>query len=137
MEQVVVDTNILVASFLEADTLNQQAQPYLLGLEAGDYTFHLPMLVVVEVVAVIGRRVEQGRQALLARARKSLADWERDGKIALYPLDRDRMEHAATVAQQSRLYGADAVIAALAQELTVSLRTYDNDILQKFAQASV
>ena len=47
------------------------------------------------------------------------------------------MDRSARVAQQHRLRGADSVIAALAEELTVSLRTFDGDILQKFQQASV
>jgi predicted nucleic acid-binding protein len=137
MEAVVLDSSILAASFVEGDALHQQGQPYLIGLEAGDYIFHLPMLVVVEVVATISRQVQQGRLALLARARKSLSDWERDGRIVLYPLDRNRMDGAARVAQQYRLRGADSVMAALAEELALPLKTFDGDILQKFQQASL
>ncbi|HLF05355.1 MAG TPA: type II toxin-antitoxin system VapC family toxin [Dehalococcoidia bacterium] len=137
MEQVVVDTNVLVASFLQGDTHHQQAQPYLIGLEAGDYTFHLPMLVVVEVVAAIRRPAPIGWLALLVRARKSITDWEQSGKVVLYPLDRDRMDRSTAIAQQHRLRGGDSVMAALSDELGMPLKTFDQDILQKFQQASV
>ncbi len=137
MEQVVIDTNVLVASFLPGDAWNQRAQPYINGLQNGDFIFHMPMLVVVEVIATITRPAPRGWQALLARARKSLSDWERDGRIVLSPLDRSRMDGSARIAQQHRLRGADLVIAALAEELAMPLKTFDNDILQKFQQASV
>jgi predicted nucleic acid-binding protein len=137
MEQVVIDTNVLVASFLQGDAWHQRAQPYINGLESGDYIFHLPMLVEVEVVAAISRPAPRGWQALLARARKSMTDWEQSGKIVLYSLDRNRMDRSAHIAQQYKLTGADSVVAALADELNIPLRTFDNDILQKFQQASV
>lgn len=135
-ERIVVDTCYIAASFLEQDSHHQQGQEYTDALERGDYIFDLPMLVVVEVMATISRRALLRRMALLLTWRQNVIDWERDGRIVLYPLDRDRMERAARVAQHSRLRGGDSVIAALAEELSVSLRTFDNDILQKFQQAS-
>jgi predicted nucleic acid-binding protein len=137
MEHVVVDSSVLVASVLQGDAWNQQAQPYFSGLENGDYIFHLPMLVVVEVVAAISRRAPRGWQALLARARKSFNDWETGGKMALYPLDQDRMERATGIAQRYRLRGSDAVLAALAEELGTPLKTFDQELLDRFQRASV
>ena len=137
MEHIVVDSNLLVASFLESEDFHQRAQTYINGLESGDYIFHLPMLIIVEVIAALGRRPQRSRQALLARARKSLGDWERDGKIVLYPLDRDLMDSAANTAEQYRLRGSDAVIAALAEELDMQLKTFDTEVLARFLRASV
>jgi predicted nucleic acid-binding protein len=137
MERIVVDSNIIAASFLERDTFHQQGQDYINALERGDYIFDLPMLVVVEVMSAISRQALRRRMTLLLTWSQNMIDWERDGRIVLYPLDRSRMERAATIAQRNRLRGADSVIAALADELAMSLRTFDNDILQKFQQASV
>ena len=137
MEQVVVDSSVLVGSLLHDDALHQRSQPYINGLESGDYIFHLPMLVVVEVVAAISRRAPVGWHALLVGARTSFRDWETDGKIVLYPLDQDRMNRATGTAQRYRLRGSDAVLAVLAEELGTPLKTFDGDILQKFQQASV
>jgi predicted nucleic acid-binding protein len=138
MEPIVVDSNVLIASFLEQDRFHQRSQQYIDGLEGGDYTFHLPMLVMVEVIAAI-RRQTQGnrRQALLLRAKKSLYDWERDDKIILYTLDRPRMEKSLSVAEQYALEGADSIIAALAEELDLPLKTFDTGIWDRFMRASI
>ena len=131
-----VDSNVMVASFLEQDSCHQKGQGYINRLESRDYIFHLPMLVIVEVLAAISRRAQKNRMALLVRARKSITDWERDGKIVLYELDRDRMDRAVKVAEQYRLRGSDAVIGALAEELDLPLKTFDDDVLTRFSGAS-
>lgn len=136
MEPIVVDTNILVASFIETDSLHQQSQPYIAGLENGDYIFHLPMLVVVEVFAAISRPPTANRLALLVRADRSIRSWEHSGKILLYPLDRARLDHSVAIAKRDRLLGADSVVAALAEELAIPLKTFDVDILNRSSLAS-
>ena len=136
MESIVVDSSILVASFLENEDKHQQALEYIGGLQRGDYVFHLPMLVVVEVIAAISRQSIAYRLAMLTRAGQSLRAWEQSGKISLYPLDQKRLELALTVAQRDRLRGADSVIAALAEELGLPLKTFDEEILNRFSQAS-
>lgn len=137
MEQVVVDSNIIVASFLQSEDFHQKGQEYINGLENGDYIFHLPLLVVVEVTAAISRRAQRNRQALLTTWRQNIVDWERDGKIILYALDRDRMDRAVNTAERHRLRGSDAVIASLAEELDFSLKTFDMEVLARFLRASV
>ncbi|MCH8799457.1 MAG: type II toxin-antitoxin system VapC family toxin [Chloroflexi bacterium] len=136
MEDIVVDSNILIASFLDFDALHQRSQPYIAGLENESYIFHLPMIVVVEIISALSRRPTSNRLALLARANQSLLAWEESGRISLYPLDQKRLNLSLTVAQRDRLRGADSVVAALAEELGISLKTFDDDILAKFSQAS-
>ncbi len=136
MEHLVVDTNILVASFNESDSLQPQSQPYIDGLENGNYIFHLPMLVIAELIGTMSRIPTANRLALLARTNQSLRQWEQSGKISLYPLDRDRLELSVRVAQRDRLKGADSVVAALAEELGMPLKTFDEEILNRFSQAS-
>ena len=136
MEHIVVDTNILVASFIEPDSQHLESQKYIAGLEDGSYIFHLPMLVIAEIIASISKRVTTNRLALLARTDQSLKAWEQSSKMTLYPLDRDRMDRSIRVAQRDRLRGADSVIAALAEELGMHLKTFDAEILGRFSQAS-
>ena len=136
MEHLVLDSSVLVASLLESEEFYARAQQYVNGLENADYTFHLPMLVVVEVAASISRRSQRNRQAILVAWQQSVDDWERDGKILLYPLDRDRMSRALNIAEQRRLRGADSLIVALAEELDIPLRTFDREILARFLRAS-
>lgn len=136
MERLVVDSSVLTASFLESDRFHQDSLTYITGLERGDYRFHLPILVVVEVLSAVSRQVQRYRLAALARVKESFREWERTGKIVLYTLDRERMEHSIDIAQRFRLKGADSVIAALAEELDIPLRTFDSEALHRFQRAS-
>lgn len=132
-----IDSNIIVSYLVESDPFHQMALPYIGGLENEDYTFHLPMLVPIEVTAVISRKDPlPNRLAILARWQKTMSDWERGGKIVLYPLDRGRMENAVSIAQGTRLRGADSIIAALAEELDLPLRTVDGEMLDRLERAS-
>ncbi len=136
MEHLVVDSNILIASFLESDSLHLDSQKYNAGLEDGSYNFHLPMLIIAEIISSMSRRAAANRLALLARTSQSLKQWEQSGKISLYPLDRNRLELSVRIAQRDRLRGADSVIAALAEELEMPLKTFDKEILERFPTAS-
>ncbi len=136
MEPVVVDSDVIVASFLDFETHHSDARQYIHGLENGDYVFHLPMLVVVEVTPAIRRRARNNRVALLNIWQQSVVDWEQDGKLVLYSFGRDRMNNSSNVAERYGLRGSDSVIASLAEELGFSLRTFDREILGRFPQAS-
>ncbi|MFQ6026519.1 MAG: type II toxin-antitoxin system VapC family toxin [Dehalococcoidia bacterium] len=137
MEQLVIDANVLVSSFIESETRHLEALAYIVGLERGDFLSHLPSIVLLEVVAAISRRGLRNRLALLARAKKSIADWEQSGKMIVYDLDWERAERAIDAAERFRLRGSDAVIAALAEELDLTLKTFDREILERFHRASV
>lgn len=136
MEHFVVDTNILVASFNGSDSLHSKSQPYIEGLKSGSYIFHLPMLVIAELIGTMSRIPTANRLALLARTNQSLREWERSGKISLYPLDQGRLELSLTISQRDRLKGADSVVAALSEELGMPLKTFDEEIISRFSQAS-
>lgn len=135
-EPLVIDSSVIAASFIPGDRYYQQGQEYIGALERGDYVFHLPMLVVVEVSAAIRRRVPLW-QPVYNRWQNSLARWERDGKVILYPMNRERMENAVIAARDRRLRGADSMIAALAEELNMPLRTSDGELLERGPGASL
>ena len=136
MEPLVVDSNIIVASFLQSEAGYNDARQYINGLEIGDYVFHSPMLLVVEVMSAISRRAQRNRLALLAVWKQNIVDWETNNQLFLYPLDRDRMNQAAEISAQYSLRGADSVMAALAEELDMPLRTFDREILGRFPRAT-
>ena len=96
------------------------------------------MLVPVEVVGAISRKDPlPNRLAILSRWEQTMSNWEQAGQLFLYPLDRSRMNNPNAIAQQNRLRGADSIIAALAQELSLPLKTFDQEILARYLQASV
>ena len=127
---------MIVASFLESEAHHENARQYINGLENGNFVFHLPMLVVVEVMSAIRRRAVNNWVALVSVWKQNVFDWENTGKIVLYPLNRDRMNRAVDLAEQILLRGADSVTAALAEELDMPLRTFDSEILARFQRAS-
>ena len=136
MERLVVDSSILAASFLETDRFHQESINFIVGLENGGYTFHVPYLGLVEVISAVSRQPRTNRLAVLARTIQSLTDWEQTGVMVLYPLNRDRMELASSIAIRFRLRGADSVFAALAEELDIPLKTFDQEIPDRFPLAN-
>ena len=136
MESLVVDSNIFVASFLVNEEKHQQALEYINGLERGDYTFHLPMLANVEVTSAIRRRATRNWVGLVSTWKLSVSDWERDGLLIMYPLDRVRMDKASDIALQYRLRGLDCLLSELALELDVPIKTFDKELLERFPTAS-
>jgi len=139
LESIVVDSSVIVDSFLVEEENHQRALEYISGLERGDYAFNLPMLVITEVVSAINRRTTINRLPFfhtLARASQSMKEWEQSGKVLLYPLDRNRLDLSVTIAQRDRLRGAESVVAALAEELEMTLKTFDGEIFQRFPAAS-
>lgn len=131
-----IDSSIFVSSFLVNEEKHQQALGYINGLERGDYTFHLPMLANVEVTSAIRRRATRNWIGLVSTWKLNVSDWERDGLLIMYPLDRDRMDKASNIALQYRLKGLDCVFAQLAIELNAPIKTFDQELLTRFSQAS-
>lgn len=132
---LVVDSSVIAASFIREDEHHQKGVEYIDALKRGEYVFHLPMLVVVEVTSAIRRRARRYQWAG-RRWQSDLAQWEREGKVFLYPMNRERIEYSAAKARELRLSGMDSIVAALAEELGMPLRTFDNELLQRGPEAS-
>ena len=134
-EPIVVDSSVIVASYIPGEPNHSLGVEYMDGLDRGDYIFHLPMLVVVEVSAAIRRRVRRWQRPY-NKWQLDLARWEREGRVFLYPMNQERMEHSVVTALNHSLRGADSVVAALAEELNMPLRTFDNEHLERWPGAS-
>ena len=135
MEGVVADSSLLVAYFLESDVFHQSARKFVADLDSGGHKLHLPMLVMVETVSAIRRRLGQNAQTTVNDAFATIYQWEREEKVVFYPLNRERMEAALGLAEGNALRGADSIVAALSEELGIALKTYDNEILRRFMRA--
>ena len=136
MESLVIDSSIFVSSFLVNEEKHQQAREYINGLERGDYTFHLPMLANLEVTSAIRRRATRSWVGLVSTWKLSVSDWERDGLLIMYPLDRDRMERAIAVALEYGFRAQDSIFTQLAVELDIPIKTFDKEVLERFPTAS-
>ena len=135
MGDVVADSSLLIAYFLESDVFHQSARGFIAELDSGGYKLHLPMLVMVETISAIRRRLGQNSQTTINDAFATIYQWEQQGRVVFYPLNRVRMEVALRLTQEIALRGADSIVAALSEELGIALKTYDNEILHRFQQA--
>ena len=135
MQDVVADSSLLTAYFLESDVFHQSAREFMAELDSGGHKLHLPMVVMVETISAIRRRLGQNSQTTVNDAFATIYQWEQQEKVVFYPLNRERMEAALGLAEGIALRGADSIIAALSEELGIALKTYDNEILRRFQRA--
>jgi predicted nucleic acid-binding protein len=121
-EAIVVDSSVFVAHFWMHDLHHSRAQPYLTGLENGDFVFHIPTPAVVEMCAVLKKRVSTG---VALAARRRLQERAEKGLVMFHALDNQRATESADAALNYGLDGADAVFVGLAEELGISVITFD------------
>jgi predicted nucleic acid-binding protein len=121
----VVDASVLVAYFVPSDAHHSKVLPYWNDLEIGQSRFHLPMLAVVETYAGIYRPTSD--LSLAEAAVYRLGQLTQRAQVVQYPLDEQRTQRALSTASLYNLRGADAVYAALADELQLELLTADNN----------
>ena len=135
-ESLVIDSSVIVASHLPEEVNHLLGVEYMDRLHKGEYMFHLPMLVSVEVTAAIRRRLSNWQQ-VIEDWQRNLAGWEREGKVVLYPLDRARWERCVSAARRLRLRGADSVVASLDEELNMPFRTFYRELLERGPRAAL
>jgi len=130
VKEVAIDSNVFIAAWLKQDQYHSDAMKFMENLRAGEYLFHISMLVPVEVCSAILRRTKSIITAYLAI--REIENWVGDGFIWLYPLDGERMTKAQEIALRDELKGSDAIIAAIAEELELELITFDKEILKRY-----
>jgi predicted nucleic acid-binding protein len=123
---VVVDASVWVSRLVTDDVSHTASQRWLTqhAQEGGQWV--APALMPAEVVGTISRRT--GKPELATRALKHLLQLP---GLRLVALDRRLGKAAALLAASTGLRGADAVYAALAQHLSISLVTWDEEIGQR------
>jgi predicted nucleic acid-binding protein len=138
-EHLVLDANLFVVSLLRPGRLNPEelrqrpaAREYVRRLQARDLVVHLPRLALAEVCGAIARRSIAQAQAV----ERIFAAWTEAELVRWYDLDSNRMHQAVEVAILRRLRGGDSIYAALADELGMSLRTYDTELLERSPRAA-
>lgn len=100
-------------------------------VESSQYEIFVPTLLRVEVAASVARVLDDNEQALeLAEA-----IWHLPHQFWI-PLDDDLTREAQVLAANSRLRGADAVYAAVAQHFNAILITRDRQQLERVVEGS-
>ena len=147
MEDIVVDTNVFIVSLLDEsllDTDGRKQRPraieYIDGLENGRYVVHLPRIALIEIIGVTRREAGAG-PALVIKNR--LEEWANLGLVKLYTLEEPRMNSAVdlvmrhNLSRRRSLSAADAEFIALAEELEISLISFEQYFPSVSARALV
>ena len=145
--ELVLDANVFVAGLVRPSELSDQppirlqeehtrALPYILTLESLTLRAHVPRLCVVEICAVVRRRVRQNPLGRAIVVKQILMGWQSRGQLVLYDHVASTTEQAIEAALKYASSGADSLFIALAEQLGLPLKTFYGDILRKYPNAS-
>ena len=147
IEEIVVDTNVFIVSLVEESSLDPEgksqrplALTYIDGLEPGNYLIHLPRIAIIAILGVARAITGAG---LASAIKRRLTRWVGMGLIRLYDLDETRMVSAIelviqhNVSRRSSLSAPDATFICLAEELGVTLVTFEKKFKRVTGRALV
>lgn len=139
MADMVVDSSVWIAAFLTEDPNHPRAARFMDEFRAGQHHCHLPYLVLVETFAAIARRVATDRIALTLQVRDFFQMWTQQDLVSWYDLDQQRAENVITfnLSFPDPLTGGDSVVASLSDEFGHTLKTFDNEILNRYFRATL
>jgi predicted nucleic acid-binding protein len=126
MADVVVDASVWVSRLVPGDVHHERCHAWFEGQTANGDLMVSPVLLLPEVSGAISRRT--GRPEL---ARRAVALIQELASLRLVSVDPPLAGLAAQLAADHALRGADAVYAATAQQLGLSLVTLDSEQLER------
>ena len=145
-EDLVIDADVFVDALIHPSELvspqpghaeqHSAAIPYIEGLRSGAYRCHAPRLCLIEVCATVRRVIKRNPQARAHVVKEAFLRWGRSGFVVLHDIDEEYAARAVDAAIRYNLRAADATYAALADALSIPLKTRDNDLLTSYAGAS-
>ena len=144
---IVVDTNVFIVSLIDESQLNAEeraqrpsAIAYIDGLENGHCVVHLPRIAFIEIIGVTRSKTGAGTASAI---KNRLEEWASLGLLKLYALEEARMNSAVdlvmrhNLSKRRSLSAADAEFIALAEELEISLITFEKYFPSVSARALV
>jgi len=123
---IVFDASVMVSAYWDADAHHEASRSWLAAHVASDELITAPILLLSEVAGAITRRT--GASEI---GHAVLAQLLRVPRLMLVPVDLDIGEHAATLAADLRLHGADAIYVAAIERLEAPLMTWDHHQLER------
>ena len=128
MSSVVMDASVWVARLVPQDAFHTAVRDWLDVQRAYETLLAAPGLLLAEVAGAVRRRT--GDRDL---AKQCIAVLQGLPEVRLVEMDRLLMQHAADLAAQHGLRGADACYVAVAASLNIPLATLDDDQRQRAA----
>lgn len=119
----VVDASVWVSRFVRTDIAHERSKRWFSDAAEKQLTLYAPAIVLPEVAAAIARTIEGTRGDELAG--EALAVLRASG-VKIIEVSVALGAKAAQIASQCRVRGCDAVYLALAEQLSETLVTLDN-----------
>jgi predicted nucleic acid-binding protein len=119
---VVTDASVWVARLTPQEPKHDVCVGWWRDFDATSGRIIAPVLLLAEVGGAISRRT--GKPALAQRVVQTLLDTP---ELTFVPMDRELGEHAAAMAANLGLRGADAIYVALAHRLNLPLLSLDEE----------
>ncbi|KKM77110.1 hypothetical protein LCGC14_1373340 [marine sediment metagenome] len=128
MKDVIVDSNVFIASLIENDTFHNEGIDIFEKMDMKELIFHISPIIPIEVSCAIARRigVKEANESI-----EIIQNWIKEKKIYIYELNETRMLEAQNYGTKYKLKGMDAIIVQLALELNNPLITFDNEIIER------
>ena len=128
MKDVVVDSNVFIASLIENDKFHNESLEIFEKMSMKELVFHISPIIPTEVSCAIARRigVKEAKDSI-----EIIQNWIKEKKIYIYELNETRMLQAQNYGAKYKLKGMDAIIVQLAHELNNHLITFDNEIIER------
>lgn len=126
VEQLTVDSSVIVASLLEEEKEHSKAFKVWAEVLTGKTVAIMPYIVLVEVVAAVRRRTADKELAL--KLKKELLS---AGNVNFTILDPEAALEASDIAIETGMRGMDAIVVQTAKEYGTSLVTLDNEMISK------
>ena len=115
-----IDASVHVSALNPAEADSATSQAFLALAQRYQLPLFCPTLLLVEVAAAVARALDDAGRAITLAA--TLQGWPNQ---TLVPLDEALADRAAKLAANTRLCGADAVYAVVAQQYGTTLVTLD------------
>ena len=128
MKDIVVDSNVFIASLIENDKFHNESIDIFEKMSMKELIFHISPIIPIEVSCAIARRigVKEAKESI-----EIIQNWIKEKKIYIYELSETRMLEAQNYGTKYKLKGMDAIIVQLALELNNPLITFDNEIIER------
>jgi predicted nucleic acid-binding protein len=126
IEQLTVDSSVIVASLLEKEKEHSKAFKVWAEVLTGKTMAIMPYIVLVEVVAAVRRRTADKELAL--KIKKELLS---AGSVNFTIVDPEAALEASDIAIETGMRGMDAIVVQTAKEYGTSLVTLDNEMINK------
>lgn len=126
MSVVVVDASVWVGAADASDPSSADSRAFLAALAARQVPIALPSIARIEVACALARRLRD------TNAAQRLADaLLASPQVRERPLDADSVRRAVSLGTQGFLRGADAIYAALTEQLGATLVAWDDELVQR------